>query len=45
MAEIVEKLEEMEHHSESLDVSTDSFHDADDDSYDPTEFIDEDEEF
>ena len=44
-AEIVEKLEELEQHPEALDVGTDSFDDADDDPYDPTEFIDEDDEF
>ena len=44
--EIVEKLEELEEqHPEALDVGTDSFDDADDDAYDPTEFIDEDDEF
>ena len=43
--EIVEQLEELEQHSEALDVGTDSFDDADDDAYDPTEFIDEDDEF
>ena len=43
-AAIVEKLEELEHHPEALDVGTDSF--DDDDPYDPTEFIDdEDDEF
>ncbi len=41
--EIVEKLEELEQHQEALDVGTDSF--DDDDAYDPTEFIDEDDEF
>ena len=43
--EIVEKLDELEQHSEALDVGTGSFDDADDDPYDPTEFIDEDDEF
>jgi hypothetical protein len=42
-AAIVEKLEELEQHSQALDVGTDSF--DDDDPYDPTEFIDEDDEF
>ena len=42
---IIEKLEEFEQHAEALDVGTDSFDDADDDAYDPTEFIDEDDEF
>ena len=41
--EIVEKLEELEQHSEALDVEADSF--ADDDPYEPMEFIDEDDEF
>ena len=45
-AAIVEKLEELEQHPETLDVGTDSFDDADDDPYDPTEFIiDEDDQF
>jgi hypothetical protein len=42
---IVEKLEEFEQHSEAIDVGEDSFDDADDDPFDPTEFIDEDDEF
>ncbi len=42
--EIVEKLEELEQHPEALDVGTDSFDDADDDAYDPTEFIDDDDD-
>ena len=42
---IIEKLEEFEQNAESLDVGTDSFDDADDDAHDPTEFIDEDDEF
>src|SRR6478735_12709877 len=44
-AAIVEQLEELEQHSGALDVGTDSFDDADDEPYDPTEFIDEDDEF
>ena len=47
-AVIIAKLEELEQeqHAESLDVGTDSFDDADaDDPYDPTEFIDEDDDF
>ena len=45
-AAIIEKLEELEQHPEALDVGADSFDDADDDPYDPTEFIDdEDDEF
>ena len=44
--EIVEKLDELEEqHSGALDVGTDSFDDDDDDPYDPTEFIDDDDEF
>ena len=44
--EIIEKLEELEEQQpEALDVGEDSFDDADDDPYDPTEFIDEDDEF
>jgi hypothetical protein len=42
-AAIIEKLEQLEQHPEALDVEADSF--ADDDAYDPTEFIDEDDEF
>ena len=42
--EIIEKLEEVEQHQEALDVGTDSFDDADDEPYDPTEFIDEDDD-
>ena len=41
--EIVAKLEELEQQPEALDVDTDDF--DDDDPYDPTEFIDEDDEF
>ena len=40
----IEKLEELEQHPEALDVGTDSFDDADDDPYDPTEFAEEDDE-
>jgi hypothetical protein len=43
--EIVEKLEELEQHQEALSIGRDSFDDADDDPFDPTEFIDEDDEF
>ena len=43
--EIIEKLDEAEQHSEVLDVGTDAFDDADDEPFDPTEFIDEDDEF
>ena len=42
--EIIEKLEEFEQHQEALSVGTDSF-DDDDEPFDPTEFIDEDDEF
>ena len=44
-AQIIRAIEELEEHPEALDVGTDSFNDADDDAYDPTEFIDEDDEF
>ena len=44
-AAIVEKLEELEQHSEALDVGEDAFDDSYDDPYDPTEFIGEDDEF
>ena len=40
---IIAKLDEAEQDQEVLDVGTDSF--DDDDPYDPTEFIDEDDEF
>ena len=42
--EIVEKLEELEQHTAALDVEDDAYDDGDD-PYDPTEFIDDDEEF
>jgi hypothetical protein len=42
--EIVEKLDELEQHSEALDVGRNSFDDADDDPFDPTEFIDDDDD-
>jgi hypothetical protein len=41
--EIIEKLEELEQHQEALDVGTDSFTD-DDEPFDPTEFIDDDDD-
>jgi hypothetical protein len=41
----VEIIEKLEQHPEALDVGTDSFNDADDEPFDPTEFIDEDDEF
>ena len=44
-AEIIEKLEDLEQHPEALDVGTDSFNDANDEPFDPTEFIDKDDEF
>ncbi len=44
-AAIVEKLEKLEQHQESLDVGEDAFDDSYDDAYDPTEFIDDDDEF
>jgi hypothetical protein len=43
--EILAKLEELEQHPEALDVGKDSFHDTDDDAYDPTKFVDEDDQF
>ena len=42
--EIIEKLEELEQHQAALSVGEDAF-DDDDDPFDPTEFIDEDDEF
>jgi hypothetical protein len=42
---IIEKLDKLEQHPEAPDVGTDSFDDADDDAYDPTEFINEGDEF
>ena len=42
---IITKLDEAEQHSEALDVEDDAFDGDDDDPYDPTEFIDEDDEF
>ncbi len=44
-AAIVEKLEEAEQHQEALDVGEDSFDDAGDEPFDPTEFMDKDDEF
>ena len=43
--EIIEKLDEAEQHQEALNVGADSFDDDDDEPFDPTEFIDEDDEF
>ena len=43
--EIIEKLDEAEQHQESLDVGTDAYDYADDDPFDPTKFIDEDDEY
>ena len=42
--EIVRKLDQVEQHSESLDVGTDAYDEADD-AFDPIEFADEDDEF
>ncbi len=44
-SEIIEKLDEAEQHQEALSVGRNSFDDADDEPFDPTEFIDEDDEF
>ena len=44
-SEIIEKLDEAEQHQEALIVGRNSFDDADDEPFDPTEFIDEDDEF
>jgi len=41
--EIIEKLDEAEQHQEALSVGRNSFDDADDEPFDPTEFIDDDE--
>ena len=41
---IIEQIEEFEQHPEALDVGTDSYDGADDEPFDPTEFIDEDED-
>ena len=43
--EIVGKLEELEQHPGALGAGIDCFDDADDEPYNPTEFIDDDEEF
>ena len=43
--EIIEKLDEAEQHPAALDVGTDFFDDDDDAPFDPTEFIEEDDEF
>ena len=43
--EIIEKLDEAEQHQEALSVGRNSFDDADDEPFDPTEFIDDDDEF
>ena len=42
--EIIEKLDEAEQHQEALSVGEDAF-DDDDDPFDPTEFMDKDDEF
>lgn len=45
-SEIIEKLDEFEQHQDAPDSGTDSFDDADDDPFGPTEFIDvDDDEF
>ena len=43
-AEILAKLKELEQHQEALDEGADSFYDAGDEPFDPTEFIDENDE-
>ena len=42
-SEIIEKLDEAEQRQDALTVGRNSFDDADDEAYDPTEFIDDDE--
>ena len=42
--EIITKLEELEQDQEALGVGTDSFDDSYDDPFDPTEFIDDDDD-
>ena len=44
-AQIIRAIEEVEHHPAALDAGMGSFDDADDDAFDPTEFIDDDDEF
>ena len=44
-AAIIAKLEELEQDSAALDVGTESFDEADDDAYDPTEFAEDDDDF
>ena len=44
-AAIIAKLEELELDSAALDVGTESFDEADDDAYDPTEFAEDDDDF
>ena len=43
-AQIIRALDGVEQHPWSRNVEADAFDDADDDAYDPTEFIDEDDE-
>jgi hypothetical protein len=43
-SEIIEKLEEAEQHQEALSVGRNSFDDPDDEPFDPTEFIDDDDD-
>ena len=43
--EIIEKLDEAEQHQEALSEGADSFYDVGDEPFDPTEFIDDDDEF
>ena len=43
--EIIEKLDELEQHPERSTSARTPYNDADDEPFDPTEFIDEDDEF
>ena len=40
-----EIIEQLEQHPDAFDVGADAFDEADDNAYDPTELIDEDDEF
>ena len=43
--EIIEKLDELEQHPERSTSARTPYNDADDEPFDPTEFIDDDDEF